>query len=96
MSIRHPIRGQPTLKWELRNSVYTAIRVQMARYTHGKPYEVREPFATVRRYQEGVWVDHTQDTKWVVTRNSFDELRGFPLLASAKTYVESIFAMEIE
>jgi len=31
---------------------------------------------------------------WVVTRNSFDEIRSFNTVEEAKIYVKSLFALE--
>lgn len=37
---------------------------------------------------------HSEQDGYVVSRNSFDELRHFPTLGEAKLYVESIYELE--
>lgn len=94
MAIRHPVTGKPSLTWELQNmGIHVATRVQQAKYRRGQAYEVREAFAQIRpAYNVSGLLDNTRG--WVVTRNSFDEIREFSDIESAKLYVEALFALE--
>jgi hypothetical protein len=82
------------LTWELQNmGIHVATREQQAKYRRGSAYIVREAFAQIRPAYN---VAGLLDSKggWVVTRNSFDEIREFSDIAAAKLYVEALFALE--
>jgi hypothetical protein len=73
--------------------VWNASVNRTAKYQRGQPYNVREPFATIRpAYNDAGLLDESGG--WVVTRNSFDEIRSFATIEEAKIYVHSLFALE--
>lgn len=74
-------------------NIHVATTKQQAKYRRGQAYEVREPFAQVRPAYN---IAGLLDSKggWVVTRNTFDEIREFAALPDAKLYVEALFALE--
>lgn len=91
--VKHPYTGQPALVFERNGMVWNAHVERHASYARGRPYVVREPFATIRpAYNDAVMLDET--CGWVVTRNSFDEIRSFTTVEEAKLYVQSLFALE--
>lgn len=94
MAIKHPTTGKPELVWELQDlSIHVASTTQQAKYRRGQAYEVRAPFATIRpAYNISGLLDSKRG--WVVTRNSFDEIREFADIDAAKLYVEALFALE--
>lgn len=73
--------------------VWNACIDRTAKYRRGQPYTVRETFALIRpAYNESGMLDESGG--WVVTRNSFDEIRSFDTIEEAKLYVRSLFALE--
>jgi hypothetical protein len=94
MAIKHPVSGRPSLAWELQNmGIHVATREQKARYRRGQAYIVREAFAQIRPAYNALGLLDEQGG-WVVTRNSFDEIREFSDIEAAKLYVEALFALE--
>jgi hypothetical protein len=94
MAIKHPVSGRPSLAWELQNmGIHVATRIQQAKYRRGQAYIVREAFAQIRPAYNALGLLDEQGG-WVVTRNSFDEIREFGDIESAKLYVEALFALE--
>lgn len=93
-TVKHPIRGRPTLAWDRVGAVFTAYTEAQAKYTRGNAYVVRETFAVVRPLYDalGLFTDGVKG--WVVTRNNFDEIREFGDYDMAKLYVESLFTLE--
>ena len=73
--------------------IHVATRIQQAKYRRGQAYIVRESFAQIRPAYNALGLLDEQGG-WVVTRNSFDEIREFGDIESAKLYVEALFALE--
>ncbi len=73
--------------------IHVATRIQQAKYRRGQAYIVREAFAQIRPAYNALGLLDEQGG-WVVTRNSFDEIREFGDIESAKLYVEALFALE--
>jgi hypothetical protein len=91
--VKHPYVGSSNLVWDRIGATWEAKLERVAKYRRGNPYAVREIFAYIRpAYNDAGMLDETGG--WVVTRNSFDEIRSFNDLAEAKIYVESLFALE--
>lgn len=94
MPAPHPLKGRPVLVWiPMLMQGHQAFIEQQAQYhRQGRAYTVRRFFAQViYRDQESLF---GTPPGWVVSQQSFDELRSFPTLADAKLYVESLFALE--
>ena len=73
--------------------IHVATRIQQAKYRRGQAYIVREAFAQIRPAYNALGLLDEQGG-WVVTRNSFDEIREFGDIESAKLNVEALFALE--
>lgn len=93
-TVKHPIRGRPTLAWDRVGAVFTAYTEAQAKYTRGNAYVVRETFAVVRPLYDALGLFTDGAKGWVVTRNNFDEIREFDDYDMAKLYVESLFVLE--
>lgn len=93
-TVKHPIRGRPTLAWDRVGAVFTAYTEAQAKYTRGNAYVVRETFAVVRPLYDALGLFTDGAKGWVVTRNNFDEIREFDDYNMAKLYVESLFVLE--
>lgn len=93
-TVKHPIRGRPTLAWDRVGAVFTAYTEVQAKYTRGNAYVVRETFAVVRPLYDALGLFTDGAKGWVVTRNNFDEIREFDDYNMAKLYVESLFTLE--
>lgn len=93
-TVKHPIRGRPTLAWDRVGAVFTAYTEAQAKYTRGNAYVVRETFAVVRPLYDALGLFTDGAKGWVVTRNNFDEIREFDDYSMAKLYVESLFVLE--
>jgi hypothetical protein len=93
-TVKHPIRGRPTLAWDRVGAVFTAYTEAQAKYTRGNAYVVRETFAVVRPLYDALGLFTDGAKGWVVTRNNFDEIREFDDYNMAKLYVESLFTLE--
>lgn len=92
---KHPHIGKPILRWDCAsNGVHVALVEQDAKYKTGRSYTTRETFAQVRPTYNSAGLLHDLDGAYVVTRGAFDELRSFDTLSVAKTYVESLYALE--
>jgi hypothetical protein len=94
-TIRHPVTGKARLEWSYDGTtgVQVASVMQQAKYRKGLAYEVATVFAHLRPAYNSAAVFH-EHAGWVVTRNSFDEIREFDNFDMAKLYVESLFALE--
>lgn len=91
--VKHPYTGKVNLQWERLGVTWSALTERSAQYRRGSLYTVRETFAFIRpAYNYAGMLD--ENGGWVVTRNSFDEIRSFETFEEAKIYVESIFALE--
>lgn len=90
----HPHIGKPRLA--LSNpvgGVWSVFVERDAKYRRGKGYTTRENFALIRpAYGPGAMHDATRG--FVVTRNSFDEIRQFDTFEDAMLYIEALFALE--
>jgi hypothetical protein len=93
-TVKHPIQGRPTLAWSNDGSVWTAYTEASAKYKRGNAYAVREVFALLRPLYNGHWAFTDGKYGWVVTRNSFDEIREFSNFYDAELYIKSLFALE--
>jgi hypothetical protein len=94
MAITHPYTGKARLDWQRDgNGVVVASVLKTAKYRKGHAYDVATVFAHIRPAYNalGLLDEHGG---WVVTRNSFDEIREFPDIDMAKLYVTSLFALE--
>lgn len=92
-TIKHPVTGKPRLGWDMQNGIHVASVLQTAKYRKGHPYDVSTIFAHVRPAYNALGL-LDESGGWVVTRNSFDEIREFPDIDMAKLYVTSLFALE--
>jgi hypothetical protein len=94
-TIRHPVTGKPRLDWNYDGTtgVQVASVVRQAKYRKGHAYDVATVFAYLRPAYNSSGVFH-EHAGWVVTRNSFDEIREFDNFDTAKLYIESLFALE--
>jgi len=90
----HPYTGKARLTLGAPvNGVWSVYIERDAKYRRGQGYTVRENFALIRpAYGAGALHDATRG--FVVTRNSFDEIREFDTFDEAMTYVDALFALE--
>lgn len=90
----HPHVGKPRLTLSAPvGGVWSVYVERDAKYRRGKGYTTRENFAFIRpAYGAGAMHDATRG--FVVTRNSFDEIREFVTFDDAMIYVEALFALE--
>lgn len=93
MAIKHPYTGKARLGWDMQNGIHVASVLQTAKYRKGHAYDVATVFAHVRPAYNALGL-LDESGGWVVTRNSFDEIREFPDIDMAKLYVTSLFALE--
>ena len=87
--------GKPQLVWEdSKQALKTAYVEQKAKpiWNRESMGTIKELFATVRL--GSVCGLFAEARKFIVTRNSFDEIREFDDLQSAIAYVESLMALE--
>lgn len=91
--IRHPHIEKAGLVWQDHAPfAFKAYTEEHHHYRSVNKYVLRSLFASVLLVQEpNMFLDRGG---YVVTRNCFDELRVFDTLDTAKTYVESIYALE--
>ena len=75
------------------NGIHVATVLQSAKYRKGRAYDVATVFAHIRPAYNALGLLDANGG-WVVTRNSFDELRSFDDVDTAKVYVTSLFALE--
>ena len=93
-TVRHPFKGKAVLCWTIPTAgVHVAVVERNAKYHTSKSYTVQEGLAVIRpAFNDAVMLD--ERLGWVVSRNSFDEVREFSSFDDAKAYVESLFALE--
>lgn len=93
LQVKHPFIGHPQLVWQdLDDGGYRAAVRRQAKYWGGNPYDVDYWFASVRPAFAGDGL--ATDTGWVVSRQSFGQLKMFNSLAEAKRFVESLYEFE--
>jgi len=85
---------RPELKWQNTPvGSWTAYVEKRSRASSLKQMHVKHVFAFVRpAYNISGLLD--SDKGWVVTRNTFDDVQNFDDLATARVFVESLFALE--
>ena len=96
-TVSHPYTNdKPVLAEEYTSLGIWQFKVmRIAKYRRaGQPYKVYELFATVRPNVNALGLFDNTNTGVVVLRNNFDEIREFPDFFTAKTYIESLFALE--
>jgi hypothetical protein len=91
--VTHPFTGVKRLRTEIRDKITVFYAAREAKYKNGTSYWHEDTFAFVRRGCDGNGV-MTDNTGFVVTRDSFEELRHFSTYEEAMAYVEALFALE--
>jgi len=85
---------RPELRWQ--NTPVGAWTAYVEKHRDYKSYKksiVKHVFAYIRpAYNTSGLLD--SDRGWVVTRNTFDDVKSFDDLDVARVYVESLFALE--
>jgi hypothetical protein len=85
---------RPELRWQNTPvGSWTAYVEKHSLYKNRKQSIVKHVFAYVRpAYNKSGLLD--SDRGWVVTRNTFDDVKSFDDLQTARVFVESLFALE--